>query len=76
MNKDEFHALLRQYLHRQPFAPFVVKLRDGRRLAIKQPRLIFCDGSASFIDPDEEALVEFSHAEVLDFGLLEQEIPA
>ncbi len=76
MAKDEFHALLREYLHRQPFSPFAVALRDGRRLLIKQPQLVFCDGAASFIDPDDGALVEFFHDEVQSFGLLEQEAQA
>jgi hypothetical protein len=76
MTKDEFHAQLRQLLHREPFAPFFVELRDGRRLVIKQPSLVFCDGAASFIDLEEEALVEFYHDEVQTFGFLEQGAPA
>jgi hypothetical protein len=73
MAKDEFHALLRQYLQREPFFPFTVSLRDGRRFVIKQPPAVFCDGAASFIDPDDGALVEFFHDEVQVFGRLEQE---
>ncbi len=72
MSKDEFHTSLRQFLGRQPFAPFVVELRDGRRLVIKQPPVVFSDGVASFIDPADGALVDFRHGEVQTFGILEQ----
>jgi hypothetical protein len=76
MTKDEFHASLREFLHRKPFAPFVVELRDGRRLVIKEPAVAFSDGGAGYIDPEDGALVDFSHEEVLTFGFLEQEAPA
>lgn len=76
MSKEEFHAQLRQYLHREPFAPFVVELSDGRRLVIKRPPVVFCDGAASYIDPEDGALVDFFHDEVQTFGLLEQGAPA
>ena len=76
MSKDEFLAKLRQFVHREPFAPFVVELRDGRRIVIKQLPLAFSDEAASFIDPEDGALVDFYHDEVGSFGLLEQEAPA
>ena len=75
MTKDEFHARLRQFLQRQPFSPFVVELRDGRRLVVQQPPVVFSDGAASFIDADDGALVDFCHEEVQAFVLLEREAP-
>jgi hypothetical protein len=76
MTKDEFHARLREFLQHQPFAPFVVELRDGRRIVVRQPPVVFSDGAASFIDPDDGALVDFSHEDVQTFGFLEQGAPA
>ena len=76
MSKEEFHARLREFLGRQPFAPFVVELRDGRRLVVKQPPVVFSDGAASFIDPADGALVDFRQEEVQTFGFLEQGAPA
>ena len=76
MSKNDFHNQLREHLHRKPFLPFVVELRDGRRIKIKQPPVVFADGAASFIDPADDALVEFAHDEVKKFGLLEQETSA
>jgi hypothetical protein len=75
MAKNEFHKRLREFLHRQPFVPFFVQFRDGNRLVIKKPPVVFDDGAASFIDPVDGALVEFFHDEVKVFGL-EQETPA
>jgi hypothetical protein len=69
MTKDDFDARLREHLQRKPFAPFVVDLLDGRRIIIKKRQVAFCDGAASFIDPDDGALVEFYHNEVQHFGL-------
>ena len=75
MNKDQFEAALRQFLQQEPFCPFVVYLTDGRRLLIRQPPVVFCDGAASYVDPIDSALVDFFHDEVQTFGTLEQEVP-
>ena len=75
MTKVEFEASLSQFLHREPFLPFVVQLTDGRRLVIHEPPVVFCDGAASYIDPADGALVDFCHDEVQTFGALEQEVP-
>jgi len=69
MTKEEFETSLRQYLNRKPFRPFVVQLLDGRQVLVKKPPVVFADGAASFIDPEEEALVEFFHDETKSFGL-------
>lgn len=76
MSKDEFHACLRLLLARQPFVPFDVELRDGRRITVQQLPVVFSDGAASFIDPSDGALVEFWHDEVQVLGSLEQGAPA
>ena len=73
MSKKEFHNQLREWLHREPFRPFVVRLRDGRDIVIKKPPVVFADGAASFIDFENEALVDFYHNEVKSFELLEKE---
>ncbi len=72
MGKEQFETCLRQYLE-EPFHPFVVLLTDGRRVVIKQPPVVFCDGAASFIDPRDGALVDFFHDEVQTFRPVEQE---
>ena len=38
-----------------------MRAKDGRRVVIRQPPVVFCDGDASFIDPSDGGLVEFSH---------------
>ena len=76
MSKREFHKRLFEFMHREPFLPFAVKLRDGSEILIKQGPVVWDDGAASFIDPQEEALVDFYHNHVKEFVLLEQETPA
>lgn len=73
MTKDQFHDTLRQYLHRQPFIPFVVAY--GREILISRPPLAFSDRAASFIDLDgDEALVDFFHDQVIAFRPAGQEV--
>ena len=76
MSQDEFYSQLRQLVHREPFVPFVVQLRDGTRLVIKQPHVAFDPEGAGYVDLDDGALVDFTHDEVTSFGLLEQGAPA
>jgi hypothetical protein len=74
MTKKMFHDKLAEYMHRQPFEPFVAKLRDGRDLKISNPLAVSADGGASFIDLDGDgALVGFTHKEVKMFVALGQE---
>ena len=74
MTTDQFHDTLREYLHRQPFEPFVVELKDGRRVHVKQLPVVFDDGAASFIDPEDGALVDFFSEEVAQFRPATQEV--
>ena len=46
MTKEKFELSLRQYLERRPFQPFVVELRNGRRLTVKQLPVAYSDGGA------------------------------
>ena len=73
MSKKEFHNLLLEYMHREPFLPFAVKLRDGGEIVVKKPPVVWCDGAASFIDVDGDgALVEFLHHQVKSFDVLKK----
>ncbi len=77
MSKKEFHNRLVEYMHREPFVPFVVKLRGGLEIVIKKPPVVWDDGAASFIDLDGDgALVEFLHYQVKSFEVLHQETAA
>lgn len=73
MTKNDFHERLRELLHREPFVPFAVDLRDGGRIVVKRPPVAFSDGWASFIDPVDGALVDFSHRQVKTMTPLEKE---
>lgn len=76
MTREQFYSQMRQFIHRQPFVPFIVDLRDGQRLVIKQPNVAFGEEGAGFIDPEDGALVDFSCDDVTSFGVLEQGAPA
>jgi hypothetical protein len=63
MNVEQFEQTLRQFLHREPFQPFVVELVDGRMIEIDQPKIVFGGGAASFLTPGYD-LVEFACEEI------------
>lgn len=73
LSPDEFDTTLRKWVKRDIFLPFVVELDDGREILIRQPALAFGGGSAAFIDPVEEVLVDFSHEHVVGFHVAGQE---
>lgn len=74
IDPNEFDVTLRNLLKRDVFVPFFVDLDDGQRIVIRQPELAFGGGSASFIDPDDGALVGFSHQQVVGFHSADQEL--
>ncbi|MCI0683099.1 MAG: hypothetical protein L0Y71_13440 [Gemmataceae bacterium] len=76
MTKKEFQDGLRQLLRSEPFFPFAVELRDGRKIIIRKPPLAFNDEGASFIDSTDGALVEFERNQVKKFTLLTPETVA
>jgi hypothetical protein len=67
---------LRKLLKKDTFVPFFVELEGGQRILVREPVLAFGGGSASFIDPDDGALVGFSHKEVVGFRAAGQEVGA
>jgi hypothetical protein len=51
MTRDEFDTILRTNLRREPFVPFQVGLKAGKRIEIDDPNgLAFNCGGAAFID--------------------------
>jgi hypothetical protein len=66
MSEETFTAKLREFTQRMPFVPFVVELRDGRRITVANPAVAFGGGGAGFIS-DAEGLVDFAADEVRDF---------
>ena len=71
-----FDETLRQLVKTDTFAPFCVELDDGQKIWIRQPMLAFGGGLASLIDPEDGALVGFSHREVVGFHKAGQEVRA
>ncbi len=63
MTTEEFENTLRQFLHKEPFEPFVVELIDGQVIQIERPKLVFGGGAASFLTPSFD-LVEFACEQV------------
>ncbi len=63
MTPEQFDETLRSYVKRRPFFPFVVELKDGRRILIEDCHVGFGGGVAGFIN-DEGALDGFSYNEV------------
>jgi hypothetical protein len=74
LTPEEFDQTLRQWVKRDIFIPFIVELDDGSEILIRQPSVAFGGGSAAFIDPIEEALVDFSHDQVVGFHAVGHEV--
>ena len=47
MTRDRFEQLLRSFLRRQPFEPFVVELREDKQVLIDEPEALAFDGGAA-----------------------------
>jgi len=73
MNQQEFEELLRFFLRREPFQPFVVELLDGRMIEVDQPRVGFNGGAAGYVNASEE-LVFFECEEVRAIRALAHEL--
>ena len=76
IDPNQFDETLRKLIKAERFVPFCAELDDGQKIWIRQPALAFGGGLASLIDPDDGALVGFSHKEVVRFHLAEQEATA
>ncbi len=72
----EFDTALRRLLNKESFVPFYVELDSGQRILIREPVVAFGGGSAGFIDPDDGALVGFSHQHVIAFNPADREVGA
>jgi len=57
MNQQEFEDLLRFFLRRDPFQPFVIDLLDGRTLEVDAPSVAFGGGAGGFITAEHDVLM-------------------
>ncbi len=48
MKQELFQQTLRSFLQREPFLPFVVELRDGRKIAVDEPTVAFAGAGVYF----------------------------
>jgi hypothetical protein len=51
MTREAFEKLLRDFLHREPFQPFVVELESGQQVEIAEPTAAFSEGFAGYLSP-------------------------
>jgi hypothetical protein len=58
MNLDLFHDMLRSFLRKEPFRPFVVELEDGEQILIDEPTVAFNGRLAGYLSPSYD-LIEF-----------------
>jgi hypothetical protein len=65
MTEETFEQMLRTYLRRKPFLPFVVELESGEQILIAEPTLAFDGGEAGYLSPSYE-LKEFACEQVRD----------
>ena len=65
LDPNQFDETLRRLIKPETFVPFYIELDDGQKIWIKQPTLAFGGGGASFLDPDDGAMVSFYHEHVV-----------
>jgi len=75
MTEQMFTDRLRELVRRRPFVPFAVRFRDGRRLVVENPTVVFGEGAAGYLS-DAEGIVDFSCGEVQSMDLLTAETPS
>lgn len=63
MSPEQVEEKVIEFIHREPFVPFVVEMTDGQRLEIPHPRLAINGGGAGFIGTDG-GLVDFEFSSV------------
>ena len=66
MNEETSTQFLQEFIHRQPYAPFFVELRDGQRIFVDYPSVAFSGPAAVFLG--ENDLVPFSCDEVVSIS--------
>lgn len=73
MTKDEFEDQLRVFVRRQPFEPFVVRLKNGDAITVLNPEEVaFGGGNAGFVRNDGElALIHCSEVDNVSPGAAE-----
>ena len=76
IDPNQFDETLRQLIKKETFVPFWVELDDGQEIWIRQPALAFGGGGASFLDPEDGAIVSFYHDHVVGFHTAEREANA
>lgn len=64
MTPEQVEAKVIELIHREPFAPFAVELRNGQLLEVTYPGLAINAGGAGFIGADG-GLVDFEFKDVL-----------
>jgi hypothetical protein len=72
MDQDQFQQALRGFLHREPFFPFVIVLREGQSIVVDQPAVAFAGGAGVFITPTHD-LQGFKCEDVQGIRLATQE---
>jgi len=60
MTIAEFESTLIEFLHRKPFAPFLVELCDGKRIPIVAPSIAIRDGSAVYFTRTQYERFDYS----------------
>lgn len=75
MTPEQVEVKIIELIHRQPFMPFVVEMKDGESLTIPHPRLSINGGGAAFIGPDG-GLVDFWFKSVRSIRFLSAEAVA
>lgn len=57
MAHEAVEQILREYMRRRPFQPFVIELASGERIEVDAPQSVAWGGDAAgYLQPDGEAI--------------------
>ena len=72
MSPEQVEEKVIDLIHRTPFVPFVLELKNGQLLPIPHPRLAINGGGATFFGPDDGLVdVEFEDVRSIREGSVE-----
>lgn len=73
MTPEQVEEKVIELIHREPFVPFVVQMKNGESLDILHPRLAINGGGALFFGPDG-GLVDFEFKTVNSITLAQEAV--
>jgi len=70
----DFYNEIKSLRHKQPFVPFAIVLKDGRKLPVHDKWKVACIEYRGGVMDEQDHLTQFKVSEIADIELLEQPV--